>query len=134
MKNARVYFFLCLLLSSLPALAGIKIVRVRGDVAARQYVQEEWTTLSRGDVLQADDAIKSGRKSSIIFLVDGMKKIVVPEHVVLDLTNRRSLTQEELPLKLAMENVRAVPQNSQHHNDANIARMTMIHEEHRDVF
>jgi len=109
------------------ASAGIKIVSVKGDVAVRHNVQEEWTTLSRGDVLQAEDAIKSGKKSSITFLVDGVKKIVVPELVVLDLSDIRSLTQEELLLKLAMEGVRSAPPNPQNENDLTIPQTTTMH-------
>ena len=134
MRNARVYFFLCLFLSTLPAIAGIKIIRVSGDVTVRHDVQETWTGLSRGDILQARDAIRSGRNSSVTLLVDGAKKIVVPELVVLDLSDLRSLTQEELLLKLAMEGVRAAPQNSRHDGELNIPRTTTTYGEDRDVF
>ncbi|MBI1803318.1 MAG: hypothetical protein HY033_04905 [Ignavibacteriae bacterium] len=134
MKNVRTYLFFCLLLSAIVARADIKIVNAKGDVAVRHNVQEEWTTLSKGDIVHAEDAVKTGNKSSIVLLVDGAKKIVVPALVVLDLSDIRSLTQEELLLKLAMEDMRAIPQDTKHENDLNIPRTTTIHGASREAY
>ncbi|MDI6767978.1 MAG: hypothetical protein QME52_14250 [Bacteroidota bacterium] len=104
-----IYYLLILTLTSLSYGADIKIVAVKGTAMVRHNIQEEWKTVSVGDVLKPEDSIELKRKSSVTILLDGMKKLTIPEFVIIDLSDLRMLTQEELLLKLAMEKVRSVP-------------------------
>ncbi len=104
-----IYYLLIFTLTSLSYGADIKIVAVKGTVLARPNIQEEWKTVSVGDVLKPEDSIELKRKSSVTILLGGIKKITIPEFVIIDLSDLRMLTQEELLLKLAMEKVRSVP-------------------------
>lgn len=104
-----IYYLLILTLTSLSYGADIKIVAVKGTVLARHNIQEEWKTVHVGDILKPEDSIELMRKSSVTILLDGMKKLTIPEFVIIDLSDLRMLTQEELLLKLAMEKVRSVP-------------------------
>lgn len=90
-------------------LGQLKVVEVKGDVTVRFGVSQEWHAVRVGDVLKPEDSMKSGKRSSATLLVDGTKRIVIPENVIVDLSDFRKLTQEELLLKLAMERVRAIP-------------------------
>lgn len=89
----------------------ISIVEVKGDVTVLRGVNDEWTPLRRGEMLKPDDSMKLGRRSSAAILVDG-KRITLPERTIVDLSDFRQLTRDELLLRLAMERVREVPDDS----------------------
>jgi hypothetical protein len=108
MKHARLFFLLAIL--TVPMLrADIRVTAVQGRVYVRHNVQEQWVALARGDVLKPDDSMKSDLKSSATILIDGKTAVVVPELAIVDISDLRTLTREELVLKLAMERVRRVP-------------------------
>ena len=107
-----------------------KVVSVKGKVYVRHNIQEEWTKVAVGDVLKPDDSMKSDARSSATILVDNAKKIVIPELVVVDIADFRTLTQEELLLKLAMEHVRTVP--PQQEGDMQIPRISTLHGASKD--
>ena len=112
--------------------AEIRIVSLKGYVYARHNVQEEWVGVAAGDVLKPEDSMKLEKKSSATILIDGVRKIVVPESVILDLSDLRTLTQEELLLKLAMEDVRGIPnQPTGQPGDIHIPTTTTIHGENK---
>jgi len=98
--------------ASLKAAAGdVVIQKAQGDVRARQGVAEVWNTVSVGDVLRPNDTMKTGKRSSAVLLarVEGKpdKRISLPADVIVDISDIRELTQEELMLKLTMEKVRS---------------------------
>jgi len=91
----------------------ILVQKIHGDVSVRHGVTETWMKLRVGDVLRPDDTMKTGKKASAIIVTRSgdqnreEKKIMLPEEVMLDLSDIRDLSQEELMLKLTMEKVRA---------------------------
>jgi len=106
--------------------ADFKVVSLKGTVLVRHGVQEQWKPVSAGDVLKPEDSIELNKKSSAIILVDGRKKITLPASVIIDLSDLRYLTQEELLLMLAMEQIRSVPAKDNRY-DIEIPRTTTIH-------
>jgi hypothetical protein len=91
----------------------IAVQKVQGEVAVRQGVTEVWTRVAVGDVLRPDDTMKTGKKGTAVLLTrpaanaDVTKTIVLPPEVIVDLSDFRDLSPEELMLKLTMEKVRA---------------------------
>jgi hypothetical protein len=99
-----------LLLTGAAALAEITVVSVRGDIKVRRGAEEQWHAVAAGDVVKPEDSMMSGRASFAILTVDGATRLALPEMVIVDCSDLRTLTQEELLLKLAMEGIRALPQ------------------------
>jgi hypothetical protein len=85
----------------------ITLQKATGDVYVRHGVTEVWTEVAPGDVLKPDDTMKTGEKGSAVLLVDGKKRIHLPGKVIVDVSDIRTLSQEELMLKLTMEKVRS---------------------------
>ncbi len=112
--------------------ADIKVVSAKGNIQVRRGVGEAWQKLAAGDVLKPEDSMKSGKNSSAIILVDGKKKITLPEMAIVDCSDFRNLTQEELLLMLAMESVRSV-QVKESDDMLNIPKTTSVHGENRDI-
>jgi hypothetical protein len=105
----------CAVAGDKPESRGQIVVRkLQGDVTVRHGVTEVWTTVASGDVLRPDDSMKTGKKGSAILLVNlatagspEIKTISLPPEVIVDMSDIRNLTQQELMLKLTMEKVRA---------------------------
>jgi hypothetical protein len=106
--------------------AQFKVVNVKGDVSVRHGVNEQWVAVAQGDVLKPEDSIRLAKKSSATLLTENKTRLQIPEMTVLDLSDLRMLTQEELLLKLAMERVRIVPDKGRE-NDFHIPRTTTMH-------
>jgi hypothetical protein len=102
----------CLGLGAVTALAGeIVVHRVNGDVSIRHGVTEVWTRVAPGDVLRPDDTMRTGKGGSAVVTAEtehaGKKTMSLPAEVIVDVSDIRELTREELMLKLTMEKVRA---------------------------
>src|SRR5258708_7304754 len=110
----------------------IKVVSEKGAVYVRHNVQEEWMPVSRGDVLKPDDSMKSGGKSSASLLVDGKTTVVLPEMAIIDLSDLRTLSREDLVLKLAMERIRRIPAKERD-QDISIPAATTMHGANMDA-
>lgn len=94
------------------ARADITVEMARGDVHARHGVTESWTAVATGDVLKPNDSIRTGVGSgATISVADGedVRTFRLPAEVIVELSDLRELTQEELMLKLTMEKVRMAP-------------------------
>jgi len=81
--------------------------KATGDVFVRHGVTETWTKVTVGDVLKPDDTMKTGKKGSALLVVNGSKRMPLPSEVIVDVSDIRNLSQEELMLKLTMEKVRS---------------------------
>jgi hypothetical protein len=106
----------CIAALSAPAIGGgIVVHRVQGDVTVRHGVTEAWAHVAVGDVLRPDDSMKTGIRGSAILEVfrdrEGAeaKRITLPPEVIVEMSDIRDLSQEELMLKLTMEKVRSSP-------------------------
>lgn len=86
---------------------GIVLQKASGEVYVRHGVAEAWTTVAVGDVLKPDDTMKTGKKGSALLVVSGSKRMTLPAEVIVDVSDIRDLSQEELMLKVTMEKVRA---------------------------
>jgi hypothetical protein len=103
---------LCCVALEATSLAGeIVVQRLHGDVSARQGVTEVWNKTAVGDVLRPDDTMKTGTRGSAVLLVSResgeSRRVTLPPEVIVDMSDIRDLTQEELMLKLTMEKVRS---------------------------
>jgi hypothetical protein len=110
MKTA--YVLLCSFALATGSPAGeIVVQKLQGDVSVRQGVTEVWNRVAAGDVLRPDDTMKTGIRGSAVLLVSAesgeTKRITLPQEVIVDLSDIRDLTQEDLILKLTMEKVRS---------------------------
>jgi hypothetical protein len=110
----KIGFYVLVLLSSvsLSKAQDIVVQRLQGEVAVRHGVTEVWTNVAVGDVLRPDDTMKTGKKGTAVLTAPvgntgSVKRITLPPEVIVDLSDVRELTQEELMLKLTMERVRA---------------------------
>lgn len=117
-------------LVSATALAGdIVVQKARGEVSVRHGVTEVWTKVGAGDILKADDTMRTGEKGGAVIVAvnaTDRKTITLPSEVVVDLSDIRDLTQDELMLKLTMEKVRS--SNYRWKNeDLRIPNATVVH-------
>ncbi len=107
------------------ALSQATVVSVRGDVQVRRGAEESWRPLAVGDVVKPEDSMLSGKRASAVLSVGGTR-LTLPEMVIVDCADLRVLTQEELLLKLAMEGIRALPQQKRG-SEPTIPRTTTVH-------
>ena len=101
-----------LLLSSGARGDGIVVQKIAGDVRVRQGVTEVWNVVTAGDALRPHDTIRTGPDGSAVLVVHveasgATKRVALPSRVIVDMSDIRALSQEELMLKLTMEKVRA---------------------------
>ena len=96
------------------ATAGeIVVQKMQGDVSVRHGVTEVWVKVAPGDVLRPDDTMKTGKKGSAVIVLPAAgtagsaRTVLLPGDVIVDMSDIRDLSQEELMLKLTMEKVRA---------------------------
>ena len=116
---------------SIAAAQNVTVRKLHGDVLVRHGVAESWNSVAVGDVLKPDDTIKTGEKGAAVLVVDGHKHIALPSEVIVDVSDIRDLSQEELMLKLAMEKVRA--SSYQWKNDEmNIPNAPIMHGANRE--
>jgi len=123
-------FLLLLFLSC--AFAEVKIIALSGSVHIRRGIEENWTKAALGDALKPEDSIELGKKSSATLLVDGKTKIFLAEESIVDVSDLRSLTQDDLLLLLAMESVRSVPERPSLDEGMPTQQTTTIHGASRD--
>ncbi|MBI5217049.1 MAG: hypothetical protein HY960_14940 [Ignavibacteriae bacterium] len=115
----------CLILTA-GLTAQFKVTALKGEVFVRHGAAEEWQNVAVGDVLKPDDSMKLEKHSSATIILEDGKKIVVPEQVIVDVSDLRDLSQDEFLLKLAMEQVRSIslPEKEQ---KINIPQTTTVH-------
>lgn len=113
---------------ALNIFAEIKLLSIKGDVKIRRGVSEQWQQIKAGEILKLDDAIFIGSKSTAAISLDGQKKITLPEKTIVEISDLRFLTKEELLLKLAMDRIIAVPHQDRR-DELMPAQTTVIHGE-----
>lgn len=86
----------------------ITLQKAQGEVLIRPGVAETWVKARAGEPLNPDATIKIGKQSTAVIVLPTLnKKIFLPSEVIVDISDIRQLTPEELMLKLTMERVRA---------------------------
>lgn len=104
----------------------IRLQKATGDVYIRHGVAEIWTKVAVGDVLKPEDTMKTGKRGSALLVANGGKRIMLPSEVIVDVSDIRDLSQEELMLKLTMEKVRASSYEWKN-DEMNIPNATVVH-------
>jgi len=117
---------LLLSIAAMAAAQDILLQKTKGNVSIRHGVAESWSTVAPGDVLKPDDTMKTGKASSAVLVVDARKRILLPPEVMVDISDIRDLSQEELMLKLTMERVRASSYEWKE-NEMNIPHAAITH-------
>jgi hypothetical protein len=120
-----------LILASFVA-AAVAMASTKGDVQVRRGIHEQWQTAAAGDVLKPEDSIKLEKRSSATILVDGRQKFELPGETVIDLSDLRALTGQDLLLMLAMERVRSVS-GQRRDDDLAVPRTSTVHGSDRDA-
>jgi hypothetical protein len=111
----------------MPLLAADFTVKaVRGAVEVRRGVTEEWRKVRIGDLLKPEDSMRTGPGASATIEME-KRRLVVPELTILDISDVRQLTQEDFLMKLAMENILAVPPREK--DELAIPSATVLHGE-----
>jgi hypothetical protein len=118
---------LSLLVLPLPA-ADFSVKAVKGTVEVRRGVTEEWHKAKVGDVLKPEDSMRTGPGASATIELE-KRKLVIPELTILDISDVRQLTQEDFLMKLAMENILAVPPREK--DELAIPSATVLHGENK---
>lgn len=112
-------------LLAVPLRAGEIVVKaVKGSVEMRKGVTEEWRKVKVGDLLKPEDSMRTGPGSSATIEAD-RRKLHIPEMAILDMSDVRQLSQEDFLLKLAMQNILAVPPRE--NDDLSIPSATVLH-------
>jgi hypothetical protein len=113
----------------------IVVQKVQGDVSVRHGVAEVWTKVRAGDILRPDDTMRTGKKGSAVLVAPSQsddatatKRIALPSEVMVDMSDVRELSQEDLMLKLTMEKVRSTSSEWKN-NELNIPNTTVTHGE-----
>ena len=111
MRTFLVFLLLSVACGIAAAAESIILQRADGEVSIRHGVAEVWNKVARGDLLRPNDTIRTGKGGNVVLLVQlgtalASKRITLPPHVIVDMSDIRDLTQEELMLKLTMERVR----------------------------
>ncbi|MDH3253094.1 MAG: hypothetical protein OEM41_09905 [Ignavibacteria bacterium] len=108
----------------------ISVQKIQGDVSVRHGVAEEWSSVKAGDSLKPDDTMKTGPGGTAVIAApaegSAVKILKLPPDVIVDLSDVRTLTPEELMLKLTMEKVRASSYEWKN-NELNIPTTTVVH-------
>lgn len=107
MKRMTAVIMMCLA-APLALASEIVVQKSQGDVSVRQGVTETWTPVRAGTALDPGATIRTGPRSAAVLVVPG-KIIRLPAQVMVDVSDIRDLSQEELMLKLTMQKVRESP-------------------------
>jgi hypothetical protein len=112
----------------------IVVQKAQGEVSVRHGVTEGWNRVAAGDVLKPGDTRRTGRRGNALIVVPaadgggGTRRITLPAEVIVDLSDVRELSQEELMLKLAMEKVRSTAPEQE---DLTTPHAAVVHGESR---
>jgi hypothetical protein len=135
MKTAFLVAALCL--AARVTAGEIVVQKTQGEVSVRHGVTEVWVRVSPGDLLRPDDTMKTGKKGSAVIVLrpspetgGTQKTLALPGDVIVDMSDVRDLTQEELMLKLTMEKVRASSYQWKS-DDLQIPNAAVVHGEDR---
>ena len=123
--RTRILWVIMASLLAFPLLAGDFVVKaVKGTVEVRKGVMEEWKKVKVGDLLKPEDSMRTGPGATATIEAD-KRKLTVPEMTILDISDVRQLSQEDFLLKLAMQNILAVPPRER--DELSIPSATVLH-------
>lgn len=137
MKNVGMVLVAALMLNITARAEGITVLKSQGDVRVRHGVAEEWNRVVPGDVLRPHDTMRTGPDGSAVLAVrnegsGASTRLALPTQVIVDMSDIRDLTQEELMLKLTMAKVRASSQEWKN-GELRIPNAAVVHGEDRSA-
>ncbi|NOY05511.1 MAG: hypothetical protein GXO82_02570 [Chlorobi bacterium] len=86
----------------------VTVVSIKGYAEVRRGMSERWIMLHVGDVLKPEDTIRTGEDAEVTLKV-GLSMFSLPSFAILDVGDIRHLGRNDLLLKLAMEEIRGLP-------------------------
>jgi hypothetical protein len=102
------------------------LAKLKGAVLVRHGVDEHWVTVSAGDVLKPEDSIQLSPNASATLRFEDGAELALPSSVIIDCSDLRRMSQEELSLLLAMQKVRNVNPGEKR-DDFGFPRTTTVH-------
>lgn len=99
---------------------------LKGKAKVRHGVMETWSMVSVGDTLKPEDTILTEDGAAIVIVKSAAIRYSIPGSSMLDIADLRNLSQDELLLRLAMENIKSVPVQ-QRPNDLTVPNTTIVH-------
>jgi hypothetical protein len=125
MMKTRLLWIVVTALLAVPLWAGDFYVKaIKGTVEVRRGVMEEWKKAKIGELLKPEDSMRTGPGASATIEAD-KKRLTIPEMTILDISDVRHLTEQDFLLKLAMQNILAVPPRDS--EDLAIPSATVLH-------
>ncbi len=108
--KSRMYLAVLFLLILVPVVRAnmVTVVSIKGYAEVRRGMSEQWITLRVGDVLKPEDTIRTGEDAEVTLKV-GLSIFSLPAFAIIDVGDIRHLTRNDLLLKLAMEEIRGLP-------------------------
>lgn len=127
--KADVIILAMLMAQAVAVAGGVSVSKIHGDVNVRHGVAESWTALSAGEILGPEATLRTGKSGSVTLAVikGGVAGTInLPPGVMVDVSDIRELTPEELMLKLTMLRVRSTSYEWKS-NELNIPNTTIVH-------
>jgi len=115
----KILIMLLLFITSVTAQQ-YKVTDVKGDVNYRTGTSETWTVLKAGVVLNTDDFISTGEKSSLKLNESG-NIVTLGELSAVSIASIKKMSTDELLLALAMEDMINAPKSNGKNNTSNTA-------------
>jgi hypothetical protein len=116
----RLAITIALLFVTSIAAQEIEVNTVKGDVKYLSGTSEIWTEVNKGQALQMDGYISTGKKSSIQVTHSG-NIITIGELSAVSISSIKKMTTDELLLALAMEDMINAPKSNGKSNSGNTA-------------
>jgi len=98
----------------------IEVNKVTGDVKYQQSTSEVWTEVKKGETLQMDGFISTGKNSSVQVKHSG-ELITIGELSAVSISSIKKMTTDELLLALAMEDMINAPKTNGKGNSGSTA-------------
>jgi tetratricopeptide (TPR) repeat protein len=109
----KVFILIFILSAYLNAGSDIFIVKkLKGNAEVRHGVSEVWNKLEHGDTLKPDDTIKAYSDTYIEIYSPEGRIFKMSGPALLNISDIRRISVEDLLLQLAMEDIRAIPEKS----------------------
>lgn len=115
----KIFLILLLLVPSLIAQE-YKATEVKGDVKYRSGTSEVWVEIKKGTVLQTDDFVITGSKSSVQ-IKETETIINLAEFSAISIASIKTMSTDDLLLALAMEDMINAPKSNGKNNSSSTA-------------
>ena len=122
MKSSYLRKTILIVLLSVPSLIAqeFKAAEVKGDVKYRSGTSEVWNEIKKGTVLQINDFVITGSKSSV--QIKGSETIInLAEFSAISIASIKTMSTDDLLLALAMEDMINAPRTNEKNKSSSTA-------------